>query len=126
MSFDQDIVLWINSHHTEFMDEMMWFVSKPTTWIPLYVLLLVLLAFKIRNWRSLIIILIGFGIAVGMSDFICSGILKPLICRFRPTWDLPQLHKVHGYYGGLYGFCSSHAANSMAVAVLFSLLYRKK
>ena len=39
---------------------------------------------------------------------------------------MPMLHLVHKYRGGLYGFCSSHAANSMAVAVLFSLLYRKK
>jgi len=112
----------------------MWTVSTPTTWIPLYVLLLVLLgfAYKRKTWsdtmRTLFTILIGFAVAVALSDYICSGLLKPLICRLRPTHDgsVPLLHIVNGYKGGLYGFCSSHAANSMAVALLFSLLYRKK
>jgi len=127
MNFDANIVEWINGHHSEFGDELMWFVSQPTTWIPLYVLLLVLLWFKVRDWRVLFIILIGFAIAVGLSDFICSGVLKPLVARLRPHYsDLVGLHKVHNYMGDRYSFCSSHAANSMAVALLFSLLYRKK
>ena len=112
----------------------MWTVSTPTTWIPLYVLLFVLLgfAYKRKTWSStmhtLFTILIGFAIAVALSDYICSGICKPLFCRLRPSHDgsVPLLHFVNGYKGGLYGFCSSHAANSMAVALLFSLLYRKK
>lgn len=128
MGFDSDIVIAINGFNNPFMDELMWIISKPTTWIPLYVLLLVLLWIKIKDWRKMVIILVGFAVAVGMSDFICSGILKPVVCRLRPTHDpnMPMLHLVHKYRGGLYGFCSSHAANSMAVAMLFSLLYRKK
>ena len=128
MSVDQDIIIWLNEHHTDFWDEVMWIVSQPYTWIPVYVLLLVLLWFKVRNWRTLLIILIGFAVAIGLSDYICSGLLKPLVCRFRPTRDpeMPLLQYVHNYRGGMYGFCSSHAANSMAVALLFSLLYRKR
>ena len=128
MSIDQNIILWLNDHHTEFLDNAMWIVSQPTTSIPIYLLLIVLLWFKVRNWRTLFIILLGFAITVGLSDFICSGVLKPLIARDRPTWDnaMPVLNYVNNYKGGQYGFCSSHAANSMAVALLFSLLYRKK
>jgi len=134
MSIDTDIVVWVNGHHSAFLDDFMWTVSTPTTWIPLYVLLLVLLgfAYKRKTWsgtmHTLFTILIGFAIAVALSDYISSGILKPLICRLRPTHDgsVPLLHLVNGYKGGMYGFCSSHAANSMAVALLFSLLYRKK
>ena len=126
MSVDSDIVVWINGHHNAFLDELMWIISYPFTWIPLYVLLLVLLWFKLRNWRQFIIVLIGFVIAVGLSDFISSGLLKPIVCRLRPTYEITSLHLVHDYRGGLYGFCSSHAANSMAVAMLFSLIYRKK
>ncbi len=134
MGIDTDIVVWVNGHHSAFLDSFMWTVSTPTTWIPLYVLLLVLLgfAYKRRTWsgtmHTLFTILIGFAIAVALSDYICSGICKPLFCRLRPSHDgsVPLLHLVNGYKGGLYGFCSSHAANSMAVALLFSLLYRKK
>ena len=133
MSIDTDIVVWVNGHHSPFWDDFMWTVSTPTTWIPLYVLLLILLAFQFKvkfkkSFATLVTILIGFGIAVVLSDYISSGIIKPLFMRPRPTHDasVPLLHIVNGYRGGLYGFCSSHAANSMTVALLFSLLYRKK
>lgn len=127
MSIDQNIVLWVNGHNTAFLDELMWFISMPTTWIPLYVLLLCLLVFKVKDKSAILKILIGFAVAVALSDYICSGVIKPLFQWPRPSHDstMPALHKVHGYVGGEFGFCSSHAANSMAVALLFSLLYRK-
>lgn len=108
----------------------MWTVSRAATWIPLYVLLVGLIVWRYRtNWKAIVCILIGFAVAVGLSDFTCSGILKPLVCRLRPTHE-PQLagmvHLVNGYTGGLYSFCSSHAANTMAVALLFSLIWRNK
>ena len=106
----------------------MWFVSRAKTWIPLYVILVGVIAWRYRNWKTVLLIMIGFGIAVGLSDFICSGVLKPLVCRYRPTHEpaLDPLHLVSNYIGGRYGFCSSHAANTMCVATLFSLLYRNK
>ena len=129
MNLDSTILLWINGHYNEWLDLFFWYVSKAGTWIPLYVLLVGLIAYKYRNWKTVLIILIGFGVAVGLSDYLCSGILKPLVCRLRPTHE-PALegmvHLVRGYTGGLYGFCSSHAANTMAVGLLFSLLYRNK
>lgn len=107
----------------------MWWISKSVTWIPLYLLLVGLVIYRCRSWKAVLLILVGFGIAVGLSDYICSGIIKPLVCRLRPTHEpylMSQLHLVNGYTGGLYGFCSSHAANTMACALLFSLLYRNK
>ncbi len=129
MSWDFDIILWINGHYTEWLDQVMWVISRANTWIPLYVLLVGLIVYRYRNWKYVLFILIGFGIAVGLSDYTCSGILKPLVCRLRPTHEPAlegMLHIVNGYTGGLYGFCSSHAANTMAVGLLFSLLYRNK
>ena len=106
----------------------MWYISRSTTWIPLYVLLAGLIVWKYRNWRTVLLILLGFAVAVGLSDFVCSGVLKPLVCRLRPTHEpaLDPVHLVRGYTGGLYSFCSSHAANTMCVATLFSLLWRSK
>ena len=128
LGIDSDILLWINGHYADWLDQFMWFVSRAKTWIPLYVLLVGLVTWKYRNWRTVLLILIGFGIAVGLSDYICSGILKPLVCRLRPTHEpaIDPIHLVHDYVGGRYGFCSSHAANSMAIGLLFSLLYKNK
>ena len=106
----------------------MWTISKPQPWIPLYFILFGAIIYRQRNWKVILLILAGFAVAVGLSDFTCSGILKPLVCRLRPTHEpaLDPLHLVKGYTGGLYGFCSSHAANTMAVALLYSLLFRNK
>lgn len=110
------------------LDSLMWIISALRTWLPLYVLLLCLIVYKYRSWRAVLLILCGFAVAVGLSDFLCSGVIKPLVCRLRPTHEpaIPPLHLVNRYAGGLYGFCSSHAANTMACALLFSLLYRNR
>ena len=128
MNIDASILLWINGHYNEWLDGFMWTVSRSNTWIPLYVLLVGLIAYRFRNWKVVLLILVGFGIAVGLSDFTTSGILKPLVARYRPTHEpgIDPLHLVNSYIGGRYGFCSSHAANTMACALLFSLLYRHK
>jgi len=127
-NWDTDILLWINGHGTTWLDTFMWMVSAAKTWIGLYVLLLILLVWKCRNRKTVLLMVLGFCIAVGLSDWICSGILKPLVARLRPTHEpaIDPIRLVHGYMGGLYGFCSSHAANTMAIALLFSLIYRNK
>lgn len=128
MNIDAEILCWINGHHAEWLDSFMWIVSRPNTWIWLYALLVGVIIYRYRNWKTVLLILVAFGIAVGLSDFTCSGILKPLVCRLRPTHEptIDPLHFVNDYRGGLYGFCSSHAANTMACGLLFSLLYRNK
>ena len=121
-------MVWINGHSAEWLDGVMWTVSRAKTWLWLYALLFGLIVWKYRSWRTVLLVLIGFGIAVGVSDWLCSGVIKPLVCRLRPTHEpaLDPLHLVNGYTGGRYGFCSSHAANTMACGLLFSLLYRNK
>ena len=145
ISLDQQWLLAINGWHAEWADVLMWYVSKSTTWLPLYALLVGFVVYKFgiqwylstqntSNYRftallRVLIVFAGFGVAVGLSDFVSSGIIKPWICRLRPTHEpalAGMLHLVNGYTGGMYGFVSSHAANTMACALLFSLLYRNK
>lgn len=129
LNADSSILLWINGHYTEWLDQLMWWISRSVTWVPLYVLLVGLIVWKYRSWKAVLLILAGFALAVGLSDFTTSGIIKHTVCRLRPTHEPALeglLHIVRGYTGGLYGFCSSHAANTMACGLLFSLLYRNK
>ena len=114
MNWDIGILLWINGHHAEWLDSTMWLVSGPKTWLPLYILLIAAVIARFRNWRTVLLILLGFAIAIGLSDLIASGVLKPLVARLRPTHE-PALDP-----------CSSHAANTMACALLFSIIKRKK
>ena len=137
---DTEILLAINGWHSPWADTLMWIVSAKATWIPLYVLLIGLLVWRYRKpamtsvkWLQrvpvCVVMIVVIGLAVGAADFIASGILKDLIARPRPT-RVPELegvlHLVNGYRSGRYGFVSSHAANTMACALLFSLIWRNK
>ena len=127
IALDQRLLIAINNMNCPFMDQVMWYISTKWLWIPLYIFMAWLL-YRRLGWKQTLFMLIGFAIAVGLSDYITSGILKPLVARFRPTRDpavSPFLHIVNNYRGGRYGFPSSHAANSMCVAVLFSLLWSR-
>ena len=125
---DQMWLLAINGAHCPWADTLFWWVSKLWVWIPLYALLIGLL-FKQFGWKRGLIYTAALFVAVGLSDYISSGIIKHLVCRPRPTHEpaiMDMVHTVNGYFGGKYGFVSSHAANTMSVAVLFSLLWHQK
>lgn len=140
LHIDTEILLAINGWHAPWADTLMWIISAKATWIPLYLLLIGLLVWRYRKpaptavkWLqrvpACVVMIVVIGLAVGAADFIASGILKDLVARPRPT-RVPELegvlHLVNGYRSGRYGFVSSHAANTMAVALLFSLIWRNK
>ena len=137
---DTEVLLAINGWHAPWADTLMWIISAKTTWIPLYLLLVGLLVWRYRKpamtsvkWLQkvpvCVVMIVMIALAVGAADFIASGILKDLVARPRPT-RVPELegvlHLVNGYRSGQYGFVSSHAANTMACGLLFSLIWRNK
>lgn len=137
---DTAILLAINGWHAPWADRMMWIISEKTTWIALYGLLIGLLIDKYHRpstnavkWLQkvpvCVVMILTIVLAVGLADFVASGVLKDLVARPRPT-RVPELegvlHLVNGYKSGQYGFVSSHAANTMACGLLFSLIWRKK
>jgi undecaprenyl-diphosphatase len=122
-SIDNAVLLFINGMHSPFFDGFMAVVSNRLIWIPLYILLAYLIIRKYGKSSWLVII---FGIlAVALSDQLASNLLKNIVMRYRPSHNLtlaPQLHFVNGYMGGLYGFASSHAANTFALATFIMLI----
>ena len=137
---DTEILLAINACHAPWADTLMWIISAKTTWIPLYLLLIVLLVYRYRQpapttvkWLqkvpACVVMILTIVAAVGLADFIASGILKDWVARPRPS-RVPELegvvHLVNDYKSGRYGFVRSHAANTMACGLLFSLIWRKK
>lgn len=128
IQIDQEWLLAINGWHSEWADSLMWIISRPGTWIPLYLVLVGLLVWRYgyKRWYMALLAVAAIGLAAGLSDYISSGIIKHLVCRPRPTHEPAienLLHIVRGYRGGAYGFVSSHAANTMAVATTFSLIW---
>ncbi|OFX19156.1 MAG: hypothetical protein A2033_02020 [Bacteroidetes bacterium GWA2_31_9] len=127
IQLDKELFLFLNGFHSETSDFIWWWISSKTLWIPLYVIILYFVIKKFQ-WRSIsMILIIILGIAI--ADQISSSIIKELVHRLRPSHnpDFTQLvHIVNDYRGGLFGFVSSHAANTFLFATLTSLFFRNK
>lgn len=127
-SLDTQLTLLLNGSDNLFVDNLAFYATKTTTWIPLGLLLLYVLV-RTKNWKNLILVILCIALAITLADQMASGIFKPLVGRLRPSHN-PELEGiidlVNGYKGGRFGFFSSHAANTSAVAVFVSLLFRNK
>ncbi len=127
IEFDKQLLLLGNSFHTPFWDNFVLIFSGKIVWIP--AVLAILYAIVRTQRRDAIWTILFLAIAIVLADQISSSVIKPLVCRWRPTHE-PTLEGlvtvVHGYAGGRYGFVSSHAANACAVALFTSLIFRRK
>lgn len=95
----------------------MFWISDRFIWIPLYLFLTFLIIKKYRKNAVWILLLVAMMILV--SDQL-SVMIKNLVERPRPCHDsniAALVHLVNGKCGGTFGFVSSHAANSFAIAV---------
>ena len=125
-AIDKQVLLFLNGMHNAYFDQLMWWTSKTATW-SLMAIVLLFIIFK-KSWRQAIFIIIGIALVITLADQISSGIIKDAVERFRPTHsEIGDLvHTVNGYRGGRFGFVSSHAANTMGVAMFVSLLFSRK
>lgn len=120
--FDQDLFVYLNDMQNPFWDAVMVFVSNKYVWIPFYLGLIVYLVWRYRK-QSIPMLLLAI-LAVGLADFVASGIFKPYFARLRPCHD-PELSAVVNIVkgcGGRFGFMSSHASTGFALAVFFNLI----
>lgn len=115
------------AYHTLSWDTFFFNVSKIGIWFPpvLYMLWVIFRTKKKEGW----LILIGIVLVFLLTDRITSGLMKPFFARLRPSHDpniMDHLSYAFNYTGGRYGFPSSHAGNSFAIATFLSLLFRNK
>ncbi|MFO7670018.1 MAG: phosphatase PAP2 family protein [Bacteroidales bacterium] len=126
LQLDTRLFLFLNGHHSEGMDSVMWWVSGKTTWWPFYLLLLSFMGWK-KGWQLAPMILFLI-IGVILTDQLSVHLFKNVFLRLRPCHE-PSLeglvHLVNNKCGGKYGFVSSHAANTFGVATLLFLWVRR-
>ena len=129
-SVDSQLMLTLNSMYVSALDQWWYMVSYKLTWIPLYLAILFAVLYRYGKSKQTIAAIFLFAIAITLTDQTCSGLLKPLVARMRPSntngdiWQM--IHIVNGYRGGPYGFPSSHAGNSFAVMTLVMMLFRNR
>lgn len=125
---DTTLFLYLNSLGTPFWDPIMIFFSGKLTWLPLYILIVLFMYWQF-GWR-LVWPLLGAALVVTLADQSSVQLFKNIFERLRPCHE-PALQDIVRLAtgrcaGGRFGFVSSHAANTFAVAVYLSFLFKRK
>ena len=122
-SWDKAIFYWINSDwQNPVLDVVMPFITNFSHWrFPVFLLLLALIIWGGKKGRWVVVLGV---LAVGLSDFTSSQLLKPLFGRVRPCNVLPNVHLLVGCSKS-FSFPSNHAVNFFSTALLFSYFYKK-
>lgn len=118
IAWDKELLLFLNSLNTPFLDFIFYWISDKFLWIPFYIFLIYLIVRQYR--KETFCIMLAIGALIAISDLSSVHLFKDVFERLRPCHDPDlegKLHIVNGECGGQFGFVSSHAANTFAVAV---------
>lgn len=122
---DVRLFLYLNGKHNTFFDVIMYWITNKYFWIPFYALILLLIIKEFK--KKAILIVFSVALLIALSDQ-GSVLIKNRVHRYRPCYNLniqEQVHVIDGC-GGQFGFVSSHAANSFALAMFLSILFKER
>jgi undecaprenyl-diphosphatase len=124
-ALDEQLFVYLNNLHATFLDQPMYYMSRTYLWIPLhlYLLYIIIKHYGKESW----VIIVCIALSILMADQFTSGLMKPFFSRLRPSHEAhleSAIHIVNNAKGGLYGFASSHAANTFALAFFIWLLFK--
>jgi undecaprenyl-diphosphatase len=120
LELDQELFLLLNSLHSPIMDSIMLFLTHRLTFIPLYAAIIIWLIYHFK-WKKGAILIVTIILTVIFTDSFSSRVVKPGVKRYRPCADPEIEAMVHAYHcRSQYGFFSSHAANTFALAFFIS------
>lgn len=125
-TIDTQVFLALNGLHAPYFDAFMKLFTGKWIWVPMYAAVLFAVVRNYR-WRQTLAVLVCVALAITIADQVCATLIRPEVCRLRPSNPENPLsemvHIVGGYRGGSYGFPSCHVANSFALASFLTLLF---
>lgn len=131
LTLDKKLFLFFNSFHSTWMDPVMYMLTQTWFWLPLY---LFVIYFIIKKYgKKSYIPLLFLILAVTISDQTCN-LIKNSTERYRPSREVSLANDIHLYQksdgtfyrGGVYGYPSAHASNSMVLAVFIIIFIAHK
>ena len=125
IDFDVYIFYKINGGlQNSLFDILMPFVTNYRNWY--FIILLTILLFIVRDWKKGLATILLVIIAVSISDFLNSHVVKFLFGRLRPCNKLPieTLNLIIGCPHNP-SFPSSHASNIFALSTVLVYRYRR-
>lgn len=115
--FDQRLTLEINSWDSAITDPAWQFFSDIPVWIPMYVLIVAGLFWRL-GWKKGLIMTLAAAATFGFCDQF-SNLIKDLVCRVRPLNDAYMLENGLNVLEGAsrsFSFFSAHSANAFGLA----------
>ena len=102
-NIDRNIFFLINNFNNPYLDQLMYLISDKYIWIPLYIILIYYVIKQKNRFKYLHLFLII--LAVILSDFITSSMMKPFFERLRPCHNneinesIENKKKIRGFFG---------------------------
>ena len=126
IAWDKELFTALNGLGTTAWDPFWMFITDKWSSIPLYLALL-FIAFYFLGRKKALILLVTVALMIAATDQL-ANLFKYGFERLRPCYD-PDLESVvrlvKSSCGGKFGYFSAHAANSFALATMFSVGFKK-
>ena len=124
LKLDEKYFLLINQSGLDFLDPIMLFITYRFSWIPFYGFLIYLI-FK-QKGKEGFWILFSVTLLITIADQGSVQLFKDVFERLRPCHVLKEVRLVTERCGGQFGFISSHASNTFALAIFLGKVLANK
>jgi len=125
---DKALLVYLNNLGSPTWDGFWELMTDKITWVPLYIILLLMLILHYKNWKTILAAIVSILLIVLVVDQSIDDFFKPFFKRARPC-DQPdvfeQIRLVMGYCKGQFGFFSTHAGISAGIAAFGVAAFRK-
>lgn len=132
LEFDKELLIFLNGLGSSTFDPFWMIITKQSSWIPFFLLLLYFVFKKSGTKKGIIIVLFVF-LLILVNDQ-TTNIIREIFRRLRPCND-PSVNQIiriffdpikKEFYKPIqFSFVSGHASNSMATMLFIFLLMRK-
>lgn len=124
LSFDENLFIFLNGLGSDKYDGLWLIITKQTSWIPLFIILLYLI-FKKLGTKQTLYLLIFVAVLLVFTDQI-TNLFKNGFQRLRPC-NNPEINSIIRVVQSRksFSFFSGHAANSTAVTTFLYLIFKK-
>lgn len=132
LEFDKELLIFLNGLGSSTFDPFWMIITKQSSWIPFFLLLLYFVFKKSGTKKGIVIVLFVF-LLILVNDQ-TTNIIREIFKRLRPCND-PSVNQIiriffdpikKEFYKPIqFSFVSGHASNSMATMLFIFLLMRK-
>ena len=144
IELDKALFVYLNSLNNDFFDSIFLWVTEKYSWLFLYLLILLLVAWRYMAvrinvspgeglsglrltfdrscWPWLLLGVFFLALLIALADQVSVHLFKEVFQRLRPSHEPEFAEFIHlpRRKGGMYGFVSGHATGSFAVAYFTS------